>query len=149
MKKLLILIAFVSSSGFAQKITLVRTFGSSRYEMDTLTLSSRQVLSILKDNPVAYDEFRKARVNETFAGLAGLGGGVLVAIPVVTAIAGGTPEWKLAIAGGALIVLGIPLNRAHFRHAQNALDEYNKKFTSRLDPHLYLSPAGARLIIRF
>ncbi len=128
---------------------MVRSFGSTRFEMDTLTLSAKQVSGILKENAVAYEEFKKARLNSGLGGVVGFGGAILIAIPVVTVLAGGKPEWALAGVGGALVIASIPLDKAYRRHAQNALDEYNRNFAARIHSRLYLSATGAQRVIRF
>lgn len=146
---LFVLVA-LTTNALCQRISMVKYFGGTRFEMDTLTLSPRQVSEILKEQPVAYEEFKKARSNYSASGILGFAGGLLVAIPLGTALAGGKPEWTLAVAGGALIVASIPLSKAFHRHAQNALDEYNKKFpTSAIHTNLYLCGTGAKLVIRF
>jgi uncharacterized membrane protein YphA (DoxX/SURF4 family) len=151
MAKLFFMLIFfaVASDGLGQKITMIKTFGGARFEMDTIILSPREVLSFLKDNPVAYDEFRKAKVNDNAAGVLGFSGGVLVAIPLATAIAGGKPQWGLAAVGAAMMLFTIPLDRAFKFHADSALKEYNKKFAGRMKPSLYWTGSGAKLVIRF
>lgn len=120
------------------------------FEMDTVNLSMRDVLEMMRVNPVAHDEFKRARSNYSVAGVLGFTGAILVAVPLVTAVAGGDPEWGLAAAGGALILVSVPLNWSFQRHAQNALDEYNKQFEStRIRSNLYITGTGARLVIRF
>jgi hypothetical protein len=142
-------IAFGLSSQ-AQEITLYKTFGGVRFERDTVVLSIKMVSEILRENPQASEEFRKARVNYNTAGILGFTGGALILIPVTTAILGGNPEWPLAIGGAALIVGSIQFNRVFKSRAVNALDIYNGKVaTSRIKPEFYFSGTGARLVIKF
>lgn len=82
----------LASSSFCQKITMEKTFGGTRFEMDTLTLSPRQVLDLMSDIPIAYDEFSRAKSNYSTSGVLGFAGGLLVAVPLVTWVAGGNPE---------------------------------------------------------
>lgn len=145
----LVLFATLAIAQTAGEITLVKTFGGAKFEMDTLTLSPRQVLTILRDTPLAYEEFKLAKKNYSAAGVLGFCGGLLVAFPLGTLIGGGDPEWGLAAGGAALLVGSIPLNRAFHRHAGNALDVYNKKFSSRIKPNFYLTGNGARIVLRF
>ncbi len=111
-----------------------KTFGGTgfEYQNDTATFSvgPRQVLDIMHDDPLAYGEFKKARHNYSIAGILGFVGGVLIVVPVGTAIAGGDPEWALASAGAALVITSIPFSKAFRRHAENAIDTYNKKHTA-------------------
>jgi hypothetical protein len=134
----------------AQQITFYKTFGGMGFEMDTVTLSMRDVLEMMRTNPVAHNEFKRARSNYNVAGVLGFTGALLVAVPLVSAVAGGHPEWELAAIGGTFILVSIPLNWSFQRHAQNALDEYNRQFEStRTRTNLYLTGTGARLVIRF
>lgn len=133
----------------AQEIKMYKTFGGVRFEMDTLVISPKQVLEILKEEPLAYEEFKLAKVNYNVAGVLGFTGGILIGIPIGTAIAGGDPEWGLAAGGAALILGSIHFNRAFKGRAFNALELYNKKYTSRVKPILRFYGTQARLMIRF
>ena len=146
----LIIVAGFTNSSFCQQLYMEKTFGGARFETDTLTLSLNQVLEVMQDDPYAVDEFRRAKSNYGISGLLGFGGGLLVAAPVVTAVIGGKPEWSLAAAGGVLILVSIPFTRAFYRHAENALADYNKKFpASRIKTNFYLTGSGAKVVIRF
>jgi len=85
--------------------------------MDTVTLSMHDVMERVKVNPVAYDEIKRAKSNYSAAGILGFTGALLVSVPLVTVAAGGHPEWSLAVVGGTLILVSIPLNLAFQRHA--------------------------------
>jgi len=150
-KTAILLIALcLSYQAKGQKITSYKTFGGMGFEMDTVSLSTREVLERMRVNPDAHAEFRKARSNYSAAGVLGFAGALLVSVPLVTAVAGGRPEWGLAMAGGAFIVVSVPLNWSFQRHALNALDVYNKQFEStRIKTNLYFMGTGARLVIRF
>ena len=129
---------------------MVKTFGGARFEMDTLTLSPKQVLEMMRIRPVAHAEFKKALANYNASGVFGFAGGLLIAVPLATAAVGGQAEWGVAGAGAALMLVTIPLTKAFRRHAQNALDEYNKQpHTSRVKTNFYLTGNGARVVIRF
>jgi hypothetical protein len=66
----------------AQEIKMYKTFGGVRYEMDTLVLGPKQVLEVLKDNPVAFEEFKRAKVNYNVAGVLGFAGGILIGLAI-------------------------------------------------------------------
>jgi hypothetical protein len=132
-----------------QEIKIYKTFGGVRFEMDTLVISPKQVLELLKVEPMAYQEFKRAKVNYNVAGVLGFTGGVLIAIPLGTVIVGGEPEWGLAAGGAALLLASIPFNRAFKNRAVNALDLYNKNHASRIKPTLHFAGTQARLVIRF
>ena len=143
------LVANIALAQTAGEITLVKTFGGAKFEMDTLTLSPRQVLEILRETPLAYEEFKIAKKNYNIAGVMGFSGALLVGVPLISAIGGGDPEWGLAAGGAALILGSIPLNKAFQKHTNNALDVYNKKFSSRINTKFYLTGTGFRLRFRF
>ena len=134
----------------AQDITMYKTFGGVRFERDSAVLSTRQVMEILHENPVAFEEFKKAKTNYNVAGVLGFTGGILIGLPLGTALVGGEPEWGLAAAGGIFILGSIPFNRIFKARALNALDIYDgKKMTSRIQPKFYFGGASARLVINF
>lgn len=139
-----------SQTIFAQEIKAYKTFGGVRFEMDTVSLGLNQVLEIVKENPDAYSELRRAKRNYSAAGVCGFAGALLIIVPLGTALTGGSPEWGLAAGGGALLIASIPLTRSYRGHAMEALDLYNAKFkTSRVKPELQFYGTGARLMIRF
>ena len=147
-----LLIIIISTCTFlsqAQEIKMYKTFGGVRFEMDTLVLSPKQVLNIIKTNPVAYNEFKRAKVNYNVAGVLGFTGGVLIGFPIGTAIAGGDPEWALAAGGAALILASIPFNRAFKGRAFGALELFNNKQTSRIKPMFFFLGTQAKLVVRF
>ncbi len=153
MRKLIVLsfLSFcISQFTLAQEIKAYKTFGGVRFEMDTVTLGLNQVLNIIKENPEAYAEMKRAKANYNAAGVLGFAGGILVGFPVGTAIAGGKPEWGLAAGGAALILASIPFTRSFRGHTMEALDIYNgQQKTSRLKPEFQFYGSGARFVLRF
>jgi hypothetical protein len=80
----------------------------------------------------------------------GFSGAILIAIPIGTVVAGGTPEWGLAAGGAALLLASIPFTTAFRGHTMQALDIYNAKSrTSRIKSEFQFYGSGARLIFRF
>jgi len=136
---------------WCQPISMLKSFGGVRFERDTLILSARQVSDLLYDYPEAYDEFKVARTNNTVGTLLGFTGGVLVGLPVGTALAGGQPEWGLAAGGAALILASIPFNRAFNKRAGHALELYNGslKASHRWRAQMQWHGTGAVLRITF
>jgi hypothetical protein len=149
---LLLFLTLVIHTGIqAQDIVMYKTFGGVRFERDSMVISPRQVQSILWEDALASEIFRKARVNSSVSAVLGFAGGVLIGIPVGTAIIGGDPEWGFALGGVGLIGISIPFNRVFQRKAQEALDIHNQKKSSRrsFSPELYWSGSqvGLRLKI--
>ncbi|MBI3220317.1 MAG: hypothetical protein HYZ44_12465 [Bacteroidetes bacterium] len=135
-----------------KKISIYKTFGGVVYEMDTLQLSSKQVGMLLMQNQEAYHEFKIARSQSTISSILGFSSGLLVAVPLVTAVAGGQPEWILAAGGGALFLASIPFSSSSKGHALNAIELYNAKLSAsnqRIKSTLYFTGSSASLIIRF
>ncbi|MBX2897235.1 MAG: hypothetical protein KF763_17440 [Cyclobacteriaceae bacterium] len=153
MKKIVVLLllfisAFSLSAQNRTEIKMYKTFGGTRFEMDTLVLSPKQVLEVVKVEPLAFEKFKRAKANYNAAGVLGFTGGVLVGFPLGTAIAGGEPEWGMAIAGGFLILGSFSLNNVFKSHAFEAIELYNGK-TARIKPHFQFYGTGARLVMHF
>lgn len=153
MKNILLITIFLivfAGTVFAQEITMYKTFGGVRFERSTLALSTKQVTEILRDKPLAFEEFRRAKANNNIASVLGFTGSILIALPLGTALVGGNPEWLLA-AGGATCILGsITFNRIFKARALHALDIYNgKEISSRIKPELFFAGTSARLVIKF
>jgi hypothetical protein len=153
MKKVILGLLLISSMHALQaqdraELKIYKTFGGARFEMDTLVLSPKQVLEVLKVEPLAYEKFKKAKANYNAAGVLGFAGGVLIGIPLGTAIAGGEPEWGIALAGGVLILGAFSLNNIFKSHAFEAIELYNGK-TARVKTQFQFYGTGARLVMRF
>lgn len=147
---LLICLTMLSYFLFGQEINIYKTFGGYRFERDSAAISPKMVLEILKDNPLAYAEFKSAKTNYGISSALKFTGGLLILIPVASAIIGGDPEWGLAAGGLGLALASIPFNASFKNHALNALDTYNAGLTSRrIKVNFYLAGNGGRLIIRF
>jgi hypothetical protein len=151
---LLLLFFFLAfTNSFCQKkITLYKNFGGVVYEMDTLTLSTKQVKMVLKQNPEAFAEFKIARTKAAVSSVLGFTSGLLVAVPLVTAVAGGQPEWIYAGGGAVLFLASIPFNASFRGHALNAIDIYNSKQASariKINSSFHFYGTGASLIVRF
>ncbi len=146
--------SFAQADSTIQKLTVYKTFGGVHYEYqkDTaiFSVSPKQVKMILKDNPLALVEFKKAKTSYNIAGILGFMGGVMIAFPVGTAIAGGEPEWGLAAGGAALLLSTIPFTSAYRHHSLEAVDRYNEKHTAfKPRAKYYFSGLGARLVVKF
>ena len=128
---------------------MYKTFGGVIFEYDSMHISLKQTMGVLQKNSQAYAEFKKAKRSLDISSTMGFAGGALLAIPVITSVAGGDPEWSLAIAGGALALGSIPVYRSFKGRALHALDIYNGQATSRIRTDFYFFGPGARLVIRF
>lgn len=107
---------------------------------------------LLMTNEDAYREFKIARNKATISSILGFSSGLLVAVPLVTAVAGGQPEWLLAAGGGALFLASIPFSSSSKGHALTAIELYNSELSAshqRVKPTLYFTGTSASLVIRF
>jgi hypothetical protein len=139
----IILFLLSSLRCISQEIIVHNTFGGMRFEMDTLTITHRQVSELLYVNPEASKEFRMARRMNTMSSILGFSGAILVAIPVFTAILGGEPEWLMAGAGALMIGGSIPLSMSYERKAEHAINTYNAGL--RLRGRFYFKGAAVGL----
>ncbi len=107
---------------------------------------------LLMPHSDAYREFKISRNKATISSILGFSSALLVAVPLVSAVAGGQPEWYLAAGGGALFLASIPFASSSKGHALTAIELYNSKLSAshqRVKPTLYFSGTGASLVIRF
>jgi hypothetical protein len=118
-------------------------------ERDTVVLGINQVMQILKNNPQAYAEIKKAKTNMNFSSVLGFAGGVLIGLPLGTALAGGDPEWGLAAGGAGLILASLPLNKAFQNHTLKALEIYNGHPGSRVKSQFRFTGNAVQWVIRF
>jgi hypothetical protein len=143
---------FLANSYSQKKLTMYKTFGGVVYEMDSLTLSPKQVMMVLKQNPEAFTEFKIAKRKATISSILGFTGGLLIALPLGTAIAGGQPEWIYAGGGAVLFLASIPFNTSFRGHALNALEIYNANPATskiRVSTSFHFYGTGASIILRF
>lgn len=104
----------------------------------------------MKINPAAYSEFKSARNNLGVSSALKFVGGLLIIVPLTTAIGGGDPEWVLAAGGLGLLLASIPLDVTFRNRALNSLDIYNAQPKARqIKTNLYFSGLGAKFVIRF
>lgn len=150
---LAILAILVSGEVLSQPLEMHKTLGGAHFMRDTLYLSHRHVSEILSVDPQASEEFKIAVKNYRIGGIMGFSGAILLAIPVVSAISGGEPEWLMAGAGGALLLGSIPFSRAFKSRSESAIAIYNEKHASQtgsvrgkgIKPRLYFNGAGVTL----
>lgn len=153
MKKIVVLLLLFGTAWCLKaqdrtEIKMYKTFGGARFELDTLVLSLRQVLQLLKVEPLAYEKFKRAKLNSDVGSVMGFPAAILIGIPIGTAIGGGNPEWGMAMAGGILLVGAFSLNSIFRSHAFEAIELYNGK-TARIKPEFQFYGTGARLVMRF
>lgn len=116
-------------------------------------LTPKQLTDITATNPGAHKLMRKAKTNVTVAGVLGFAGGVLIGIPLGTAIGGGDPKWSLAGAGAGLVLASVPFSLSYSRNAKKAVSIYNSGLTRtgqrRLDFRFGLGLNGFAMKVNF
>jgi hypothetical protein len=146
----LVVLLFSAFQMRGQQISMYKTFGGVRFTQNDTVLTDRQVSMILfKENMDAYKEFKKAKKINTLSSILGFSGGALMGIPIVTAIAGGDPEWILGATGAGLILASIPIHRAYKARTLHALDIYNEKLTGRINTRFFFAGTHAGVVIKF
>lgn len=137
-----ILTAFVILLGyeaFSQPIQMHKTLGGAHFQRDTIYLSHRHVTEILSVDPEATHEFKLAIKNYRVGGILGFSGAILLAVPVISAIAGGDPEWLMAGGGAVLLGASVPFSRAFKKHSEAALAGYNQRHEQQPGSKLYFT----------
>jgi hypothetical protein len=138
-------VLLICCEAFSQPIQMHKTLGGAHFQRDTIYLSHRHVAEILSIDPEATHEFKLAVKNYRIGGLLGFSGAILLAIPVVTAIAGGEPEWLMAGGGAVLLGVSVPFSRAFKKHSEMALDGYNARHEQQTQTRLYFTGNGVTL----
>jgi hypothetical protein len=129
----------------SQPIQMHKTLGGAHFQRDTIYLSHRHVAEILSVDPEATQEFKLAIKNYRVGGILGFSGAILLAIPVISAIAGGEPEWLMAGGGAVLLGVSIPFSRAFKKHSEAALAGYNARHEAQPQARLYFNGSGITL----
>lgn len=135
MKNLFVLFTFflitvnLSGQASSDSIQVKKRLGPV-FQQNGRNLTPRQLMNIMKINPDAYAEMKTANSNYVASMFFQLPGGFLIGYPLGTAIAGGDPNWTLAAIGAGLVVISIPLISGYNKHANQAVNIYNKGLIS-------------------
>lgn len=104
-------------------------FGNKFYKGDTL-IGINQVLDEMSSNEGTYNLMLSAKKDNVFAQILGATGGLLIGIPVGTALAGGDPKWALAGIGVGIIGITIPISINFKKKANEAILQHNNLIKS-------------------
>ena len=150
---IIFLLAFLSFSGSAQQLEIISKplGGVHFYYADTVDLSPRQVLEVMRINEQAHNLFKKASVLNNVGGALGFVGGFMVGFPVGAALLGGKPEWLLAVGGCVLIGGSIAFEKVYRRKAASAISMYNNQVAQSFNirTKFYFTGTGMRLVVKF
>ena len=116
-------------------------------------LGTKQLLELTKPYPEAYSEMLKAKADKDAATIIGLIGGFMVGWPIGAALAGGDPNWTIALIGGGAVLVSIPISNGYRKHALEATEIYNReafKQASRKNTWEFRAGSqGIGLLLRF
>lgn len=116
-------------------------------------LSRIKVTGIVMNNSEAYKYLKSAFNDLGVANFFASFGGVLIGWPLGTAIAGGKPMWVLAIAGGGIALISLPIYSSFRKKSARAVSVYNQGLSTRqitgMRLKLKFSGNGIGLLLKF
>ena len=130
MKKIaLIILVSLSLTGYSQKINIKKSFLGIKYTQNDKPLNMTELVSAMKSNQEAYDLAKKAKSNYGVAQILGGVGGFLIGYPLGTAMGGGKPNWPVAGAGAAIVLVAVPISIGANKKMKKAIHLYNSGLT--------------------
>lgn len=152
-----LVIVFMSVNAFSQytdPIVVKPYWGGLNFLVNDRPVKANVIMQMMKSvDSTAFQRMKKSRQNNTLASIMGVAGGFLVGWPIGTMVAGGEPNWTMAIAGGAISIASIPISNRAKRQATEAVDIYNNKITynkpARQPVYFAINKNGASLQLRW
>ena len=103
-----------------------------RYYYHDVSLTASQVMKLVRGNPAAFREMRKANLYYAGTFIFATAGGAAIGASIGLAISGGDPEWGKGLGWGAgFIGISFLLQRGFKKHAADAVQLYNYGLTER------------------
>ncbi|NEV94475.1 hypothetical protein G3567_10010 [Psychroflexus sp. YR1-1] len=152
---LLAVCLFTSALSFSQEISIDQNAWGYEFKKGEQELNWRELLKETSSVEESYDLIKRAQSQTILSTIFGFASGALVGIPVGQALGNGEPNWVLAIAGGALITVAIPLASRSKRNLEEGVALYNARsktaFLRELKPEVSLvgNANGLGLRLRF
>ncbi len=112
----------------ADTIVMERVFGGYKFHKGDELINMKTMGTIMEPNPFAYSVYKQAHKSYNWAMFFSIAGGALIGWPLGTALAGGEPEWALAGAGAACLVISIPITKKYNKQISSAVQLYNSEF---------------------
>lgn len=142
MKRLLtVFILILSANQFAyaqynDEIEVHQAFGGNKYSIGGKSLSIKQMKSIMKNDESAYAQLKSGRAHSTAATIIGATGGFMIGLNLGAALVNNNnvndkTKWGLAIAGGVLVLVSIPIAITGKKRTLNAVDIYNENLNAQ------------------
>jgi hypothetical protein len=144
----------VSAQTANDTITVTKLVGGCKFEQNGSLLTYGKMAEMMKSNPEAYSYMQKANGSMGVATVLSFVGGFAIGWQLGAAIGGGKPNWGIAGAGGALIVISIPIASSSSKDAARAVEIYNnaiKESTPKTgyDLKVGLKSSGLALTLNF
>ena len=131
MKTLLLFLSLLGTmTTFAQSLTFEKGRGGWQFREDGQILSKPVLQERFSTIPAAAENYQSYRSQMGLAGVLGGIGGVLIGLPLGTAIGGGDPNWWLAGIGAGVVVLAIPIESGAKKKARAAVAAHNASLGS-------------------
>lgn len=125
----------------------------SAFYLENRVLKPRNMLELMKDNPAALEEMKKAKANSDAASVFAFLGGGLIGWTLGGLIGPEPPTWGLAAAGAGLILVALPLSSSYVKRASKATEIYNSSLKQTghqpVKVNLGLSDHGFGLTMKF
>lgn len=102
------------------RITLDKGHLLNRFYIDSTRLTTSQIVVACGANEPAADMFGKAQESKFFGTLFCIVGGTLVLYPIVSCIWDDTPNVPMAVAGGCMALISIPIFINYNRQSREA-----------------------------
>ena len=139
---------------FTDTISITKSGLGYKYKCKNEILTLNRLEELVQKNPNAAEYFNKAKGSAGFANILGYIGGFMIGWPIGTAIGGGKPVWTMALIGGGIIVLAIPIVSSAEKNLLKAVQTYNMEIkpspqTKKYDIKLGLNQNGLALVVRF
>ncbi len=103
--------------------------------MDGKVISLKQMKILMQYDESAYTQLKSGRANSTAATILGATGGFLIGLNIGAALANSNvnnnTKWGMAIAGGVLVLISIPISITGNNRILKAVDIYNTNLTSQ------------------
>lgn len=121
-----VVLVLASTVGLAQDLTIDQNFWDYTFQKGEQELSWQELLKETEAYPESYDLIKRAQSQNTLSSIFGFAGGAFVGYPLGQAIADGETNWVLALVGGALITVAIPLSSSSKRNLKDGVSKYNQ-----------------------
>lgn len=125
----LTIIIFISCNAHSQTRNDTIVIKNNRYVLSGKSLRAYQIMNVMKDDPLAYREMRRAVSNKTMGSVIGFAGGSCIGYPIGQLVAGVKPEWGFAGLGAGLLLFSIPFSLTYKQYSALAVSLYNSKIS--------------------